>query len=82
MAPEMILDQIRATMNDVFDLDLEEGEVTPDTTAKEIDEWDSLSHIRLIVAVERKFKVRFQNSEIESLKRVGDLVDLLKAKGA
>ena len=69
-------------MADVFDLDVDETIVTPDTTAKDIEEWDSLSHIRLLVAVERKFKVKFTNSEIEQLKRVGDLVALVEAKTA
>ena len=69
-------------MADVFDLDLEPGDVTSETTADDIEEWDSLSHIRLMVAVERKFKVKFTNSEIESLKRVGDLVALVEAKSA
>lgn len=82
MAPTMILDQIRAIMSDVFDVDFDEGDVTAETTANDIEEWDSLSHIRLIVAIERKFKIKFKNSEIESLKRVGDLVALIQAKAA
>ncbi len=77
-----ILDGIREIMVNVFDIDLDESDVTEDTTANDIEEWDSLSHIRLIVAVERKFKVKFTNSEIELLKRVGDLVTLVEAKTA
>jgi len=82
MSRDDILDGIRDSMADVFDIDLDASDVTPDTTADDIEEWDSLSHIRLIVAVERKFKVKFTNSEIESLKRVGDLVALVGAKAA
>ncbi len=82
MSRDDILDRIRGVMADVFDLDLEPGDVTSETTADDIEEWDSLSHIRLMVAVERKFKVKFTNSEIESLKRVGDLVALVEAKSA
>jgi len=82
MSREVILGRIRDVMADVFDVDVDETVVTPDTTANDIEEWDSLSHIRLIVAVERKFKVKFTNSEIESLKRVGDLVALVEAKTA
>jgi acyl carrier protein len=82
MTSAEILDSIRGIMNDVFDVDFDEGGVKPDTTANDIEEWDSLSHIRLIVAIERKFKVKFKNSEIESLKRVGDLVALVQAKVA
>ena len=75
-----IIDRIRLIMSDVFDVDLNAGEITENTTAKDIEEWDSLSHIRLVVSVERKFGVKFSNSEIESLKTVGDLVSLLQAK--
>jgi acyl carrier protein len=82
MSHDEILDGIRDVMADVFDIDVDEASVTPDTTANDIEEWDSLSHIRLIVAVERKFKVKFTNSEIEQLKRVGDLVALVEAKQA
>ena len=80
MTREAILDEIRDIMTDVFDVDVDQTVVTPETTAADIEEWDSLSHIRLIVAVERKFKVKFANSEIEALKSVGDLVALVEAK--
>ena len=82
MTSAEILETIRRIMNDVFDVDLDEGSVTQDTTANDIEEWDSLSHIRLIVAIERQFNVKFKNAEIESLKRVGDLVALVQAKAA
>lgn len=82
MGRDDILDGIREIMVNVFDIDLDQSDVTEDTTANDIEEWDSLSHIRLIVAVERKFKVKFTNSQIESLKRVGDLVTLVEAKSA
>jgi acyl carrier protein len=67
-------------MEDVFDVD--NLDVTPKTTADDIEEWDSLSHIRLIVAIERKFKIEFKNSEIGNLKNVGDLIGLIDAKVA
>jgi acyl carrier protein len=76
------LDEIRNIMSDVFDVDLDRESVTPETSANDIEEWDSLSHIRLMVAIERKFGVRFTNAEIESLKRVGDLVALIENKAA
>ena len=80
MSRDGILDEVRGIMADVFDVDLDTGEVTDATSANDIEEWDSLSHIRLIVAVERKFKVKFSNAEIEQLKRVGDLVTLIQSK--
>ena len=53
MSRDEILHEIRGVMADVFDLDLTADDVTADTTANDIEEWDSLSHTRLIVAVER-----------------------------
>lgn len=77
-SPDEILSSITDIMRDVFDVD--DLEVTAATTADDVEEWDSLSHIRLMVASERKFGVRFNNSEIESLKNVGDLVNLVVTK--
>lgn len=80
MSKESILEDLREIMIDVFDVDA--LEVTPATTAEDVEEWDSLSHVRLVVAVERKFGFKFKNSEIEGLKSVGDLVNLIAAKTA
>jgi acyl carrier protein len=74
------LSVVREIMEDVFDVD--NLEVTPKTTADDIEEWDSLSHIRLVVAIERRFKIEFKNSEIGNLKNVGDLIGLIDAKVA
>jgi len=63
---------------DVFDVD--DLVITGDTTAEDIEEWDSLHHIRLVVAIERAFKIRFSNTEIESLKNVGDLTKMIDHK--
>ena len=49
-------------------------------TAAEVDEWDSLNHINLVLAVERGFEVRFMTSEIGNLANVGEFIDLLKGK--
>lgn len=78
MAANNTLATVNDIMVDVFDLD--NLEVTMETTAADVEEWDSLSHIRLIVAIERKFGFKFKNSEIEGLKTVGDLVGLIDTK--
>jgi acyl carrier protein len=80
MASESILEQLRDIMLDVFDLD--DVQLTAATTADDIEEWDSLSHVRLVVAVERKFGFKLKNAEIEALKSVGDLVTLIDSKAA
>ncbi len=72
------LEQVREIMQDVFDVD--DLEVTPATTAEDIEEWDSLSHIRLVVAIERRFKIRFKNAEIVGLQNVGELVEAIDGK--
>ena len=65
-------------MMNVFDVgDLA---ISDATTAEDVEEWDSLHHIRLIVAIERAFKIRFSNPEVESLNNVGDLVRLIDRK--
>jgi acyl carrier protein len=77
MADE-IISSLREIMIDVFDVD--DLEVSRSTSADDVEEWDSLSHVRFVVAVERKYGLKFKNSEIESLKTVGDLADLIEAK--
>ena len=54
--------------------------ISKNTSAKEIDGWDSLTHIRLIVSIEKKFNIRFSALEIYDLKNVGEMVELIKKK--
>lgn len=70
-------DAVFADLREIFldVLDLDAVALSDATTADDIDEWDSLSHIRLVVTVERHFKIKFSNAEIEGFSRVGDLVD-------
>lgn len=51
-----------------------------DLTATDVEGWDSLSHINLIVAVEKEFGVRFKTSEVAGLKNVGELEALVEMK--
>jgi acyl carrier protein len=53
-----------------------------DTTARDVAGWDSFMHVNLIVAIEEAFGVAFSTREIGSFTCVGDVVDLLDAKGA
>jgi acyl carrier protein len=71
-------------LNDIFEdvLDLDKVELTEGTTAEDIEEWDSLSHIRLVVSIEQHYGFKFSTAEIEALKSVGDLVDCILAKTA
>jgi acyl carrier protein len=54
--------------------------VRPDLTADDVDEWDSLSHIRLVLTVAKAFNIKFSASEIGRLKNVGEFADLIKSK--
>lgn len=73
-----LLPRVQDIMADTFDED--DLVVTPETTANDVEEWDSLSHIRLMVAIERAFGIKFSNAEIEGLENVGDLLKAIAAK--
>jgi acyl carrier protein len=80
MLHEDILEQVREIMLDVFDLDA--LKISNNTTAKDIEDWDSLSHIRLVVSIEKHFGIRFSTAEIESFDTVGMMVNAIAAKTA
>lgn len=73
---------ILTELNEVFRQVFDDSSlaVTRSTTANDIDEWDSLTHMNLVVAVELRFGVKFALGELQSLKNVGDLADSVKAK--
>lgn len=54
--------------------------LTRNTTADDIDDWDSLTHMNLVIAVELRFKVKFALGELQTLKNVGDMLDLINKK--
>lgn len=72
------LEQLTPIFRQVFDD--ESIVITRETTADDIDGWDSLSHMNLVAAVELKFNVRFALGELQSLKNVGHLADLVDKK--
>lgn len=73
--------EVYARLQDVFDsVFMEPVHVTPDLTAAAVDEWDSLAHVSLILAVESAFRVRFRVGEVEATKNIADLVDLILAR--
>lgn len=80
MSSESTLETLREIMADVFDVD--DLKIDEKTTAEDIEEWDSLSNIRLMLAVERRFRIKFKTSEIEALRNIGDLVEIIAAKVA
>lgn len=75
MSREEIYKNLDEVFQDVFDDDT--IHVNDNTTADDIEDWDSLEHIGLIVAIERKFNIKFNMGEITSLKNVGEMVDII-----
>ena len=73
-----IVDRLVSIFRSVFDDD--SLVIQPSTSASDIPDWDSQTHIILILAVEQEFGVRFRTSELDLLRNVGDFVKLIGAK--
>jgi acyl carrier protein len=54
--------------------------ITPQTTANDVEGWDSLSHVTLILAIETEFKIRFTQKELMTFRNVGDLMAFIRIK--
>jgi acyl carrier protein len=68
-----VLSQLHPIFHDV--LDNEDIVLTEATTANDVEEWDSLSHIQLIVAIEKHFKIKFTSKEMLSWENIGEMID-------
>lgn len=78
MSEQQIYAKLEEIFMDVFDLD--EVDLFEDTTADDIDEWDSLEHINLIEAVEEEFGMKFKMGEVSTMKNVGEMVKIIKSR--
>ncbi len=69
-------------LNGIFRLvfNSDEIDIRPEMTAGDVDGWDSLSHVNLILAVEKGFGIRFTPKEILTFKNVGDLLKAIEGK--
>ena len=78
----MTREEVFVILTDVFRDVLDDDSITlrNETTADDVEGWDSLSHIRLIVAVEKRFNLRFPTSKVVSLRNVGEMADLIMSK--
>jgi acyl carrier protein len=73
MEKETILSEVQDIFRDI--LDEKTIRLTETTTANDVEGWDSLTHIQLIVAIEKHFKIRFTSKEILSWKNVGEMIE-------
>ncbi len=74
--------EVYTKLYDVFDefFGLEQSEVVPELTADQVDGWDSLNHIRLMLKIQSEFGVKFSSGQISGLQNVGELANILVAK--
>jgi acyl carrier protein len=79
---EQPLSDILAALNQIFADVIDETDVVlkRETTARDVDDWDSLNHIQFIVAIEKHFKIKFTRAEIASWKDVGAMCDAIAGK--
>lgn len=78
MEQATIYEKLTEIFQDLFDDD--SIQATPELSAKDVDGWDSLAHIRLIITIEKAFKVKFSTTEIAKLEKVGDLAALIQSR--
>ena len=73
-----ILDELQPIFQDIFEDD--KLSITAESNADTVEDWDSLAHITLIVAIEQEFEIKFALGELEAMKNVGDMVELMQIK--
>lgn len=79
MERKEVFEKLDEIFNDVLDPG-DEITLNEDSCADDIDEWDSLSHIQLVVAVEKTFGIKFTSKEIMGWQKVGEMVDSIMAR--
>ena len=75
MTREEVFNGVQDIFRDIFDVD--DLVISNTTNSDEIEDWDSLNHINLVSAIEKEFKIKFALGELETLRDVGAMVDLM-----
>ena len=78
MNKENIFESVQNIFREVFDE--EDLIIANETNSEDIEEWDSLNHINLVISIEKQFGIRFMTGELQLLKDVGEMIDLLDTK--
>ncbi|MCR4658357.1 MAG: acyl carrier protein [Lachnospiraceae bacterium] len=78
MSREEIMEKVTEIFRDVFDD--EELVILDSTNSDDIEDWDSLEHISLIVSMEKEFNMKFDIKEVNKLENVGEMIDLIMRK--
>lgn len=73
-----IIEELQEIFREIFDED--ELVISRDTTAEDIEDWDSLTHMQLIVEIEKKYGIKFTTAEIKKAANVGEFIDIIKEK--
>lgn len=73
-----LLPEVQEIFRDIFDDPT--LLITRDSNASTVSDWDSLAHVNLVTAIEKKYKIKFALGELQELKNVGDMIDLIEAK--
>lgn len=75
---DSLQDKVLLQLQEIFDeLFLDEIIVTPELAATEVEEWDSLTHISLVIMVEERFGIKFRVGEVEATKNVGEFIKII-----
>lgn len=80
----MTQSEILAALTGIFREVLDDDTIVlePETTAKDVPQWDSMSNISIMVEVERRFKMKFRTAELEELRNVGELAAVIEKRSA
>jgi len=77
MSREQVFEALQAVFDDVFQ---EQVVASAELSASDVEEWDSIVHINVVIAVEQKLGIRFRVGEVEATRNVGDFADLIQRR--
>jgi acyl carrier protein len=73
-----VFEQVRAVAADVFQVPIER--ITPDSSPEVLESWDSVQHLNLVLALEQEFGIQFEPEEMDRMKTVGAIAELVQSK--